>query len=147
MIEGVKIKTLRVVPDERGMVKLMLRNDDPEFKKFGEIYFSFVFPGVVKGWRLHRKMTLNYAAIQGKIKLVLYDDRTDSSTRGKLMEIMSGEDKYELITIPPGIWNAFKGMGSEISIIANLSDIPHSSNEIRRMNLKKNTIFAYNWSE
>jgi len=78
----------------------MLRNDDPGFESFGEIYFSVVFPGVIKGWHLHRRMTLNYAVPVGLIKLVLYDDRESSSTRGELMEVFSGEDNFFRVNAP-----------------------------------------------
>jgi dTDP-4-dehydrorhamnose 3,5-epimerase len=72
MIEGVKIIPLKIIPDERGMILKMLRNDDPFFDQFGEIYFSVVNPGVIKGWHIHKKMTLNYAVIEGNIKLVCF---------------------------------------------------------------------------
>jgi dTDP-4-dehydrorhamnose 3,5-epimerase len=86
MIEGVLIHPLRKIPDERGVVMHMLRCDDPHFERFGEIYFSVVYPGVVKGWHVHSRMTLNYAVVSGVIKLVLYDDRADSPTRGEVQE-------------------------------------------------------------
>lgn len=145
MINGVTIKPLRKIPDERGTIFHMLRNTDPEFKQFGEIYFSTVFPGVVKGWHLHTKMTLNYAVITGRIKLVLYDDRKKSSTRSELMEIISGEDNYSLITIPPGIWNGFKGIGDKTAIVANCSTHPHDPKEIKRIDPLKNPLIKYDW--
>lgn len=145
MINGVKIKSLKIIADKRGMVKHMLKKNDREFKKFGEIYFSFVYPGVVKGWNLHTKMTSNYAVVDGTIKLVLYDNRPRSSTSGKLMEIITGDHKYELITIPPGVWCGFKGIGKSTAIIANLSDIPHDPNEIKRVDPFNNDIISYNW--
>jgi len=86
MIKGVLIKQLKVIPDERGLIMQMMRNDDAEYKKFGEIYFSSVYPGVVKGWHLHTQMTLNYATISGMIKLVLYDDRKDVSPGAKFAD-------------------------------------------------------------
>lgn len=133
MIDGVLIKPLRQIVDERGKIMHMLRNDDPEFESFGEIYFSVVYPGVIKGWHLHRRMTLNYAVPVGLIKLVLYDDRPASPTRGKLMEIFTGTENYNLIRIPPGVWNGFKGAGVTPSIVANCSTIPHDPEEIARM--------------
>ena len=81
MIDGVAIRPLRRIPDERGAVFHMLRRDDAWFTQFGEMYFSLVYPGAVKGWHLHKRMTLNYAVPSGRIKLVLYDDRDDSPTR------------------------------------------------------------------
>lgn len=146
MIEGVNVKPLKKIPDERGIIIHMLRCDDPEFVKFGEIYFSIVYPGVIKGWHIHTKMTLNYAVIQGMIKLVLYDDRKGSPTKGELMEIFTGDHNYALITIPPLVWNGFKGIGVKPAIIANCSDVPHDKNEIKRLNPLKKSIIPYDWS-
>ncbi len=146
MINGVKIKKLDKISDERGSIFHMLRNDDPEFEKFGEIYFSTVYPEVVKGWHLHTKMTLNYAVIQGMIKLVLYDGRKQSKTYGEIMELFIGDNNYCLVTIPPGIWNGFKGIGVNSAIVANLTDIPHDTNEIKRMSPIKNKVIKYDWS-
>ena len=82
MIQGVSVHPLRRIPDERGMVMHMLRRDDSWFQEFGEVYFSTVYPGAIKGWHLHQRITLNYAVVSGMIKLVLYDDREESSTKG-----------------------------------------------------------------
>ena len=75
MIENVTVQPLEQIIDDRGKVMHMLRRDDPHFTEFGEIYFSVVHPNVIKGWHLHERMTINYAVIQGLIKLVLYDPR------------------------------------------------------------------------
>ena len=146
MIQDVTIKILKKIPDERGSILPMMRVDDPDFEQFGEIYFSCVYPGVVKGWHLHTKMTLNYAVVFGMIKLVLYDDRPDSSTKGELMELFIGEENYSLVSIPPGVWNGFKGIGKEKAIVANCSTIPHDPNEIQRMDPFKNTLITYDWA-
>lgn len=133
MIDGVQIRPLKKIPDERGKIMHMLRCDDPWFEKFGEIYFSVVYPGVIKGWHLHKRITLNYAVVSGMIKLVLYDEREGSPTQGELQEVFSGEDNYTLITIPPGIWNGFKGVGVEPAIVANCATEPHDIEEIVRL--------------
>ena len=133
MIEGVAVRPLRQIPDERGKVMHMLRRDDPWFQEFGEIYFSVIYPGVVKGWHFHTRMTLNYAVVTGMIKLVLYDDRADSTTHGELQEIFTGEDNYALVTVPPGIWNGFKGIAGKPAIVANCATIPHDPEEIVRI--------------
>jgi dTDP-4-dehydrorhamnose 3,5-epimerase len=146
MIEGVIIKKLTKIPDERGSVYHMLRKDDPEFKEFGEIYFSTAYPGVIKGWHLHKKMTLNYAVIQGMIKLVLYDDRKNSPTRGELMEVFIGEENYCLVVIPPGIWNGFKCIGNKMAIVANCATLPHDKNEIVYMDPLNNDLIKYDWN-
>jgi len=143
-VEGVKIKQLKRIPDERGTIYHMLRCDDEIFNKFGEIYFSKVYPGVIKGWHIHSEMTLNYSVIEGMIKLVLYDDRKESATRGNLMEVFIGEDSYFLVSIPPNIWNGFKGIGNKPAIVANCSTLPHDPNEIKRLNPFSKKI-PYNW--
>ena len=96
----------------------MLRSDSPIFKSFGEIYFSTINPKIIKAWHLHKEATLNYACIKGEVNLVLYDDRENSRTRGKYESIILSPKKYSLITIPPFIWNGFKGLDKEESIIA-----------------------------
>ena len=133
MIEGVLIHPLKQIPDERGKVMHMLKATDPHFEKFGEIYFSCVYPGVVKGWHLHSRMTINYAVVSGTIKLVLYDDRPGSATRGKIEEFFVGESNYCLVKVPPGVWNGFKGAGTQPAIVANCATIPHDPDEIQRL--------------
>ncbi|WP_455423771.1 dTDP-4-dehydrorhamnose 3,5-epimerase family protein [Chloracidobacterium thermophilum] len=124
MIDGVAVRPLRQIPDERGKIMHMLRADAPHFERFGEIYFSCVYPGAIKAWHIHKAMTLNYAVIVGRIKLVLYDDREHSPTRGELMELFIGDGNYALVTIPPRIWNGFKGIGTETAIVANCATLP-----------------------
>lgn len=145
MIDGVLVLPLKQIPDERGKVMHMLRCDDPHFEQFGEIYFSMVYPGVIKGWHLHTEMTLNYAVVAGMIKLVLYDDRIDSPTRGAIMEIFTGEDNYQLIKIPRLIWNGFKGIGVTPALVANCATIPHRPDEIRRKDPFTSDI-PYDWN-
>ena len=145
MIQGVIIKPLKRISDERGCVLQMLRNDQLEFQKFGEIYFSTIYPGAIKAWHLHQKMALNYAVPIGMIKLVLYDPRDDSLTKGELMELYVGEHNYCLVQIPVGVWNGFKGMGTTTALVANCATEPHDPEEIVRMDPHHNTIIQYDW--
>lgn len=131
-IAGLTVRPLRQICDERGKIMHMLRVDDPHFDRFGEIYFSVVFPGIVKGWHLHREMTLNYAVPSGRVKLVCYDDRPASPSRGNLVELFVGDDCYGLVTIQPGVWNGFKGVGVAPAIVANCATLPHRADEIVR---------------
>ena len=133
MIDGVVVKPLRRIADERGFIMHMLRKDDLDFEEFGEIYFSTIYPGAIKGWHLHKEMTLNYAVIGGMIKLVLYDDRDNSPTKGELQEIYIGRENYQLVKVPPLVWNGFKGYGDEMAIVANCATLAHDPNEIVRM--------------
>ena len=133
MIDGVRIQELKQIVDERGKVMHMLRADSPGFTKFGEIYFSIVKPDVVKAWKRHLKMTQNLAVPAGKIRLVIYDDRENSPTAGKVGVFEIGEDDYRLVRIPPLLWYGFKGISSEPALIANCTDLPHDPNEVERI--------------
>ena len=144
-IFDVKIHPLRRIPDDRGAVMHMLRRDDPWFEQFGEIYFSMVYPGAIKGWHFHTRMTLNYAVVIGAIRLVIYDDREQSPTRGVIQEIVTGEENYALVTVPPGLWNGFTGLGPAPAIVANCATEPHDPDEIIRLD-PHDRRFPYDWT-
>ncbi len=143
MIDGVSVIPLRRIPDERGTIFHMLRVSDAHFQQFGEIYFSSVYTGVVKGWHRHRDMTLNYACIWGRVKVALYDDRPASPTRGEVQEVFLGPDDYSLVIVPPGVWNGFKGM-DEVSVVANCATLPHDPGRSERLDPFDNDI-PYDW--
>jgi dTDP-4-dehydrorhamnose 3,5-epimerase len=143
-IDGVLTVPLRRVPDERGTIYHMLRRDDPHFVEFGEIYFTSIYPGIVKGWHKHREMTLNYACIFGRIKLVLYDDREDSQTHGTVSELFLGPDNQMLVVIPPEIWTGFKGMSTPFALVANCCTHPHDPSRTTRIDPFVNDI-PYEW--
>jgi dTDP-4-dehydrorhamnose 3,5-epimerase len=145
MIHDIKVTPLKIISDDRGKVMHMLRKDSAIFKSFGEIYFSTIFENSIKAWHLHKDSTLNYACINGKVKLVLFDDRENSSTKGNYQELILSPENYFLVTIPPNIWNGFKGLGKPESIIANCLTLPHDEKEmVRKEPFDK--IFNYNWS-
>lgn len=144
MIDGVIVTPLKQILDERGKIMHMMRGDSTGFQGFGEIYFSCVHPGAIKGWHIHKEMVLNYAVPHGNIKFVLYDDRPTSSTRGEVQEIFMGPDNYCLVTVPPMVWNGFKGIGKEMAIVANCTSIPHRADEIDRLDPFDPSI-PYNW--
>ena len=122
----------------------MVRNDDKNFTKFGEIYFSYTHPNTVKAWHLHKRMTVNYVCVVGKIKLVLFDDRKNSNSKGKYNEYILTPDNYFLITIPSLVWNGFVGLDKEESIIANCLNLPHDEDEMERREYN-DKYFNYNW--
>jgi dTDP-4-dehydrorhamnose 3,5-epimerase len=144
MIHGVIVTPLKQIFDERGKVMHMLREDSPAFTRFGEIYFSCVHPGAVKAWHLHKRMTLNYAVIFGEIKCVLYDDRAESPTCGKVQEYFLSPENYNLLTVPPLVWNGFKAIGDRSAIVANCATLPHDPNEIERRPASDSGI-PYDW--
>ena len=125
MIEGVKVIPLRRIPDERGTILHMLRATDPHFVKFGEIYFSTVYPGVVKGWHYHKVQVDNFIGVRGMFKVVLYDGREGSPTRGELNEFFLGVHNPMLLQIPTHVLHGFKAIGTEEAIMLNLPTEPY----------------------
>lgn len=119
MIDGVKIKKLKVIPDERGMLMEILRSDDEIFQKFGQVYMTTCYPGVVKGWHYHKIQTDYFTCLKGMAKVVLYDGREDSPTKGEINEFFIGENNPALIVIPPQVLHGFKAIGNETCYIIN----------------------------
>ena len=120
------MKKLRPIPDERGMVMELLRSDDELFEKFGQVYLSTVYPGVVKGWHYHKVQTDHFAIIRGMAKVVLYDDRDGSPTRGELAEFFIGEQNPVLLKIPPMVLHGVKGVGIEPAYMINCPTEPYN---------------------
>jgi len=120
MIEGVKIKKLRVIPDERGRLMEILRGDDDLFIQFGQVYVTTTYPDVVKAWHMHKKQTDNVACVQGMIKLALYDPREDSSTFSQVDQFYLGVHHPLLVQIPKGIYHGWMCVGQEEAIVVNI---------------------------
>ena len=119
LIDGVKLKKLKVIPDERGRLMEVLRNDDEFFNKFGQIYVTTAYPGVVKAWHYHKVQTDNFCCVQGMMKVVLYDNRENSPTKGKINEFFVGIHNPILIQIPPLVYHGFKCISEQEAIIIN----------------------------
>ena len=145
MIDGVVIQPLKVFTDQRGKVMHMLRCDSALFEQFGEIYFSLVNAGVIKGWKKHQKITQHFAVPTGNIKLVLYDEREDSPTFRKIQEIFLGADNYQLVRIPPQVWYAFGALHNESALVANCTDMPYDPAEGISIGLCDSRI-PYTWN-
>jgi dTDP-4-dehydrorhamnose 3,5-epimerase len=129
-IDGLTVTPLRQIVDGRGAVLHMLRADAPGFKAFGECYFSQINPGVIKGWKLHRRQNQNLAVPVGRVRVVIYDDRELSPTKGLLDVVELGRpDAYVRLCIPPMLWYGFKCITEQPSLIANCVDIPHDPTE------------------
>ena len=119
MIEGVKVKDLKVMPDDRGSLMEMFRSDDPDFQKFGQVYMTMVYPGVVKAWHFHKKQTDHFVFVKGMAKVVLYDGHEGSRTKGEVNEFFMGEQNPILLVIPPFVLHGMKGIGTEPAYLVN----------------------------
>ena len=146
LISGVTFTELRQVSDERGALLHMLRCDDAEFSRFGECYFSEVLPGAIKAWKRHRMQTQNLAVPVGRIRMVIYDNREGSGTRGQLQELQLGRpDAYLRVQIPPGLWYGFACIGDAPALLANCTDFPHDPTESEQC-APNPPIIPYQWT-
>ena len=119
MIHGVAVKQLKVMCDERGRLMEMLRSDDPIFKKFGQVYMTTAYPGVVKAWHYHRLQTDHFVCVAGMMKVVLFDSREDSPTKGEVNEFFIGVHNPILVQIPPLVYHGFKCVSEYEAIVIN----------------------------
>ncbi len=145
LIDGVTLTELLQINDERGSVLPMLRNDAPEFTRFGECYFSEVLPKAVKAWKLHHNQMQNLAVPVGRIRIVIYDDRGNSPTQGQLQELELGRpDSYWRLKIPCGLWYGFTCLSETPALIVNCADAPHdpTDSELRK---KNDSSIPYSW--
>jgi dTDP-4-dehydrorhamnose 3,5-epimerase len=126
MIDGVIVKKLKVIPDERGRLMEMLRCDDPFFERFGQTYLTTAYPGVVKAWHFHHHQTDHFTVVRGMAKVALYDDREGSPTRGEVNEFFMGEHNPMLLRIPKGVYHGFKNIGTVECLIVNCPDQPYN---------------------
>lgn len=120
MIDGVVTRKLKVIPDERGRLMEILRSDDELFSRFGQVYMTTAYPGVVKGWHYHKVQTDHIAVVKGMLKLVLYDNRDNSPTKGEINEFFLGEHNPVLVKIPPLVLHGFKCISEEEAVCINV---------------------------
>jgi dTDP-4-dehydrorhamnose 3,5-epimerase len=120
MIEGVHITEVRLIPDDRGYLMELLRDDDPLFVKFGQCYVTATYPGVVKAWHAHQRQTDNFACVRGNVKVGLYDGREDSPTYRQTEGFVVGELRPRRVHIPPGVWHGWVCLGGELALVVNI---------------------------
>lgn len=128
MIEGVIVKKLKVIPDERGRLMEMMRSDDVFFEKFGQVYMTTAYPGVVKGWHYHKVQSDNMVIVKGMMKIVLYDARENSPTNKEINEFFFGEQNPSLLHIPAGVLHGFKCISQTEAICVNIPDQAYDYN-------------------
>lgn len=117
-----------------------LKSSDSGYKKFGEIYFSWINPLFIKAWKKHNIMTLNLFVPIGRVRFVFYDKAFPDKYREEII----GEDNYCRLTVPPEVWFGFQGLSDKPSLVANVSDIEHNDNEITKADINE---FSFKWSE
>ncbi len=147
MIEGSWIKQLKLMCDERGRLMEVFRCDEEGFVKFGQVYMTTAYPGVVKAWHYHKLQADHFACLKGMMKLVLYDSRKTSKTRGKVQEIFLGEYQPLLVKIPKGVYHGFKCVSTEEALVINIPDEAYNRHQPDEYRLPAHTKkIPYDWA-
>lgn len=145
-IAGVQVKPLRVVPDERGWLMEVLRKDDEQFSRFGQVYVSATYPGVVKAWHFHERQTDNFACVAGMIKLVLVDTRQGSPTRDTINEFFLGVQNPMLVQIPNLVYHGWKCISVEPALVVNVPDEPYDRANPDEQRIAPHGTLPYDWT-
>lgn len=147
MIDGVVVKKLKVMPDDRGRLMEIMRCDDEEYRGFGQVYMTTTYPGVVKAWHMHRLQTDHMAAVHGMFRLALHDARDGSNTRGALQEVYMGVHNPVVVSIPPGVYHGWMCVSQEEGIVVNVPDLPYNRENPDEYRLPVDTPeIPYDWS-
>ncbi len=146
MIEGVVVKQLRMISDDRGWLMEILRSDWDLFERFGQVYATTAYPNVVKAWHMHKKQTDYLACVKGMVKIALCDGRENSKTKGEVNEFFAGERNPILVKIPPKVWHGFKTVGEEMAMVVNVPTQLYDYNEPDEHRLPADTSeIKYDW--
>jgi dTDP-4-dehydrorhamnose 3,5-epimerase len=147
LIEGVKSRTLRIIPDDRGWLMEILRADDPEFfTKFGQVYVSATYPGVVKAWHYHQRQVDNFACVSGIVKLVLIDTRPGSPTEGAVNEFWLGTHSPMLVQVPNLVYHGWKNIGQDVALVVNVPTEPYRHGDPDEYRVEPHGTLPYDWA-
>ena len=146
-IHDVKTKSLRLMPDERGFLLEILRADDSDlFTKFGQVYVSATYPGVVKAWHYHQKQVDHFVCVAGMVKLVLVDTRESSPTRGAVNEFFLGTQNPTLVQVPNLVYHGWKCISPEMALVVNVPTEPYHYKDPDEFRLAPHDTLPYDWT-
>lgn len=146
-IHGVQVKTLRAIPDERGWLMEILRRDETDLlPRFGQVYVSATYPGVVKGWHYHKHQVDNFACVAGMVKLVLVDTREDSPTRDVINEFFLGAQNPMLVQVPALVYHGWKCISTEPALVVNVPSEPYRHDAPDEFRLDPHGTLPYDWT-
>ncbi len=143
IIEGVILTPLKQIVNPKGDLYHAMKQSDNGYKSFGEAYFSTVIKDEIKGWKKHTVMVLNLIVPIGAVEFIIYDDRIDSSTKNQFFSLILSQENYQRLTVPAGVWMAFKGIGEDLNMLLNIASIEHDPSEAITKQL---TDINYTWN-
>jgi dTDP-4-dehydrorhamnose 3,5-epimerase len=144
LIEGVILTPLKQIIHPKGDIYHGMKKSDIGFESFGEAYFSTVIKDEIKGWKKHTKMVLNLIVPTGEVEFIIFDDRKESKTYNQFFSICLSQKNYKRLTVPSGVWMAFKGIGENTNMLLNLASIEHDPSEAMTKDLSE---INYIWNK
>jgi len=143
LINGVILTPLKQIIHPQGDIYHGMKRSDDGFESFGEAYFSTIIKDEIKGWKKHSKMVLNLIVPLGCIEFIIFDDRINSSTKGKFFKVKLSKENYQRLTVPAGVWLAFRGIGDDLNMLLNVASIEHDPSEAISKEL---SFIKYSWN-
>ena len=143
IIEGVILTPLKQIVNEKGDIYHGMKKSDKGYESFGEAYFSTVIKDEIKGWKKHTKMVLNLIVPMGVVEFIIYDNREDSSTYNQFFSIKLSQENYQRLTVPAGVWMAFRGISEDVNMLLNIASIEHDPKEAETKSIDE---IKYNWN-
>ena len=127
LIDGVKLREVRNVPKENGLLTEVFRADWAlDAGGVGQVFQVVLAPGGLSAWHAHQFTTDRLFASHGLVKVVLFDARTRSPTHGRLNEFRVGLLRPTLIVVPPGVWHGVQNISREPGCLLNMPDRAYS---------------------
>jgi dTDP-4-dehydrorhamnose 3,5-epimerase len=146
LIDGVRTRQLTRIPDERGWLMEILRADDPLFARFGQVYVSATYPGVVKAWHYHKVQVDHFACVAGMVKLVLVDTRPGSPTEGAINEFFIGTLNPLLVQVPNLVYHGWKCISEDLSLVVNVPSEAYRYDDPDEFRVEAHGVLPYDWS-
>lgn len=111
-IKGVLYKELIPYPDDRGYF-IEVAKEGELFIPVKQTSFTVTHSGIIKAFHWHKKQTDLWFGVSGRARVVLYDLRENSPTKGQFEEFYIGEPKPILLLIPPGVAHGYQVIGNK----------------------------------
>tara|TARA_B100001094_G_scaffold332348_1_gene404019 strand:- start:1242 stop:1658 length:417 start_codon:yes stop_codon:yes gene_type:complete len=137
ILEKIKLTKLKKINNKDGNLFHGLKKTENSYFGFGEVYFSWINKGSIKGWKFHKEMISNLIVPMGEVKFVFYDNY------GNYKDFTIGNNDYNRITVPPNIWFGFMGIGKPSNLVVNIASIEHDDSEVISKDLSE---IKYDWN-
>ena len=82
-------------------------------------------PRAISAWHCHHLQTDRIFVTDGTLRIVLFDDREGSPTRGKVDVLLLGRLRPGTLLIPPFVWHGIENLEHRTAGFINFFDRPY----------------------